>query len=87
MRAARIIIRKWKKKEDGLHRQEILDSVKWPNVQQLITASTLNLTKQAISGQSSCGMNYLLEEIGTQALGSTIGASQIGGKQPFRQMQ
>ena len=61
MRAARIITRKWKKKEDGLHRQEILDSVKWPNVQQLITASTLNLTKQAISGQSSSGMNHLLK--------------------------
>ena len=59
IRAARILTRKWKKKDDGTHRQQILDLVKWPNVQQLVSSATLNLTKQVISGKSSTGMNCL----------------------------
>ena len=28
IRAARILTKKWKKKDDGIHRQQILDSIK-----------------------------------------------------------
>ena len=61
IRAARILSRKWKRKGDDSHRQQILDQMKWPNVEQLITSATLNLTKQAISGDSSSGMNHLIK--------------------------
>ena len=61
VRAARIITRRWNRQGDNLHRQQLLESVEWPNVKQMIASSTLNLTKKAISGESSDGMNNLLK--------------------------
>ena len=41
------------------HRQEALDDLKWPNVRQLEHTAVLNLTKSAITGQSSAGLNSM----------------------------
>ena len=61
IRSARILTKNWNRKGDGIHRQHILDQVQWPNVNQLIASATLNLTKNAISGKSSTGMNSLFK--------------------------
>ena len=59
IRAGRIISGNWRKKRDGVHRQDLMNLMKWQNVNQLINTATLNLTKNAISSNSSVGMNSL----------------------------
>ena len=61
IRSARVITGIWKKKDDGIHRQELLDLMNWPNVMQLTTTATLNLTKAAINGEASSGLNSLFK--------------------------
>lgn len=41
------------------HRQTSLDSIGWPNVMQIITASSLNVVKKASCNQSSEGINNM----------------------------
>ena len=52
---------RWKHKDDGVNRQELLDQLRWPNVRQLTATATLNLTKKAISGEASTGINSLFK--------------------------
>ena len=61
IKAARIITGKWSNKNVISHRQELLTSIKWPNVDQLITMSSLNLLKNAIAGQSSKGLEQMFK--------------------------
>ena len=58
-KAARAITTLWNKKGKIFHRQEILDKVNWPNVDQIITNSTLNLLKKATTNSTSAGLNKL----------------------------
>ena len=54
MKAARLIDGKgWNRKTSKSHRQDLLNDLKWPNVNQIITTSILNLTKMAIEKKSS----------------------------------
>ena len=59
-RAARVIVSKgWEKGGQKPHRQDILDSLNWPNVNQIVTSTTMNLAKSAINGKSSQGINQM----------------------------
>ena len=59
IRAGRLLTGNWRRGEIGLHRQQLLHSMKWPNVKQLIASATLNMVKSATSGDSSVGTNSL----------------------------
>ena len=59
VRSARILTGRGRRGSKLSHRQELLDSVNWPNVNQIIQNTTLNLTKNAITGNSSSGFNSL----------------------------
>ena len=60
IRAGRIISGNWRKKRDGVHRQDLMNLMKWQNVNQLInTAVTLDMTEHAISNNSTIGTNSL----------------------------
>ena len=57
-KAARMITRKgWEKGKVKDHRQDVLDGLGWQNVRQLVSTSILNLTKNALDGTSSKGLN------------------------------
>ena len=43
------------------HRQDILTSLNWPNVQQLVEAASIKMVKRAISGKSSNGINRMFK--------------------------
>ena len=60
-RAARSITLSWNRVGTIYHRQEILNKINWPNVEQMIVSSTLNLLKKAISRRSSSGLNNLFK--------------------------
>ena len=59
IRAGRLLSGKWCNQEVGLHRQELLDTMNWSNVTQLIASSSLNMVKSSISNNSSLGFNCL----------------------------
>ena len=59
-KAARFIDgRGWKRDKQKSHRQTLLNELKWPNVEQIVNSSIINLTKKAISNKSSQGINNL----------------------------
>ena len=60
--AARIVLNIQRKKGSKQihHRQDMLDELKWPNVQQIVFSTTVNLAKQAASNVSSTDLNELL---------------------------
>ena len=61
IRSARIITGIWNWEAESSHRQDLLTSMKWPNVEQLVTISTINLLKNAIDGQSSKGLQEMFK--------------------------
>ena len=61
VRAARIISGRWRGKGDNLHRQQIMEEVKWLNVKQLVSTATLNLAKKGTTGSSSVGVNSMFK--------------------------
>ena len=61
-RAGRLLTRKLKPTFTPCHRQEMLSSIKWLNVNQLIQVATLNLLKNAISHNSSVGLNSMFRK-------------------------
>ena len=62
MKAARLIDGKgWNRKTSKSHRQDLLNDLKWPNVNQIVTTSILNLTKLAIEKKSSNGLNEMFK--------------------------
>ena len=59
-KAARLIARKgWERGKKKEHRQDLLQNLGWQNVQQIVTASILNLTKNSVDKQSSNGLNSM----------------------------
>ena len=53
IKAARMVTGiKWSK-GNKLHRQQILDKINWPNVEQIAQAATLNLVKKALCNTTS----------------------------------
>ena len=61
IKAARMITGNWNKKDNIFHRQELLDRIRWPNVEQLVKASTLNTLKGAIEGKTSRGIREMFK--------------------------
>ena len=61
IKAARIITGKWNKLDKASHRQELLNSIKWPNVEQLIRTSSINLLRSAIDDQTSEGIQNMFK--------------------------
>ena len=62
IRAARVITSKsWQRSKQKEHRQETLNSLNWPNVNQIVTSAILNLTKKATSNKSSEGLNNMFK--------------------------
>ena len=47
----------WNRKATKTHRQVLLDNLNWPNVEQMITSATLNITKKALNKESSTKLN------------------------------
>ena len=63
MRAARMIQdQAWNRKKAKSHRQTALDKLKWPNINQIIQISTSNLTKKALSGNSTHDLNRMFKK-------------------------
>ena len=60
-KAARMILKGGWQNEKLTHRQEALDTLGWPNVEQIVISSTLNLTKAAIDQESSRGLNNIFK--------------------------
>ena len=58
-----IVNKSWQRNKVKVHRQDLLDQLNWPNVAQLISNSTLNLTKKAINKQSSHQLNNTFKVI------------------------
>ena len=59
-RAARVIDSKGKKQRGKkIHRQELFQKLGWPNTNQIVTSSMLNLTKKAIDQSSAHNINQL----------------------------
>ena len=46
-----------------MHRQNLFDKLKWPNVQQIAEAALLNLVKRATSGQASHGLKNMFKKV------------------------
>ena len=60
IKAARTILsQKWIRNRNKQHRQDVLNQLKWPNVNQLVNTAILNLTKSAINQLSSAGINKM----------------------------
>ena len=62
-KSARIVLAsRW---QDGnkMHRQNLFDKLKWPNVQQIAEAALLNLVKRATSGQASHGLKNMFKKV------------------------
>ena len=64
MRVARIVVNEKPKRgtRKKRHRQDAMDKLGWSNVKQIVEKTTLNLTKKAIEGESSKGLNELFEK-------------------------
>ena len=59
-KAARVILQQgWQKGRKKTHRQDMLDSLGWPNTRQIVTSAILNVTKNAINQKSSAGLNKM----------------------------
>ena len=59
-KAARVVNNKaWKRQKKKSHRQELLNQLNWPNTKQIIHMATANITKKAIMGKSSVGMDKM----------------------------
>ena len=64
VRAARIVTNKaWQRTKVKTHRQQTLNLLNWPNITQIVTSATLNLTKKATAKKSSTGMNNMFTNI------------------------
>ena len=58
-KSARLVLAsKWNNGKK-MHRQDLLDKLNWPNVQQIAEAALLNLVKRAISGKTSHRLNNM----------------------------
>ena len=57
IKAARMITGTW----NSTDRQELLNKIRWPNVEQLVKASTLNILRSAMEGKASQGMRDLFK--------------------------
>ena len=59
-KAARLILQKgWKKGGKKAHRQDLFDSLGWPNTKQILTSAMLNVTRSALNQNSSAGLNKM----------------------------
>ena len=59
IRAARIITGRWNREHQESHRQDLLTSMNWPNVEQMVNIASLNLLKKTITGKGTKGIREL----------------------------
>ena len=60
--AARVILREtWQIGVNKTHRQDLMQTLGWQNVNQLVATSMLNLTKSALDGASSKDVNKMFK--------------------------